>query len=88
MAKRSSQRSTGKQKLELSESPVIVERVLHIPDECVICQEKINANSVLFHCECIVTVCQGCAMLQVAAQRATYTDGKFHCSNSGLILIK
>ena len=74
MTKRTSPRSSASNKQKLS--PVTEERVLHIPDECVICQEKINANSVLFHCECIVTVCQGCAMLQVAAQRATYTNGK------------
>ena len=72
MTKRASQKSSASNKQKLFPE----ERVLHIPDECVICQEKINANSVLFHCECIVTVCQGCAMLQVAAQRATYTDGK------------
>ena len=53
-----------------------MELVLHIPEECVICQDRIINNSVLFHCECIVTVCQDCAMLQVAAQRATYTDGQ------------
>lgn len=48
---------------------------INIPYECLVCQTDITNNSVLFHCDCIVVICQECAILQVAAQRSTYLDG-------------
>lgn len=50
-------------------------KLINIPDECLVCQSDITNNSVLFHCDCIVVICQECALLQVAAQRTTYLEG-------------
>jgi hypothetical protein len=44
-------------------------------NECIVCCSDILNNSVLFHCECIVVICQKCARQQVAAQRSTFHDG-------------
>lgn len=46
-----------------------------ISEKCLVCDNDINRNSVLFHCECIVVFCQQCALYQIAAQRDTYQSG-------------
>jgi hypothetical protein len=61
-----------KSKKNLYFRPVIAS---DIPNECLVCRTEITNNSVLFHCECIVVICQACATLQISAQKSTYVEG-------------
>lgn len=36
-----------------------------VPEVCLVCDNPIKKNSVLFHCECVVVFCQDCAPYQV-----------------------
>jgi hypothetical protein len=47
-----------------------------IPNTCIVCTADIYRNSVLFHCECMATLCQACALNQIAAQPNTYFKGE------------
>lgn len=49
---------------------------LDIPDCCVVCYSSIVlGTSVLFHCECVIALCQTCALQQICSQRYTYLRG-------------
>jgi hypothetical protein len=49
---------------------------LDIPDCCVVCYSNITlGTSVLFHCECVIALCQSCAFQQICSQRYTYLRG-------------
>lgn len=48
---------------------------IFLPDCCLVCDSPILKNSVLFHCECVVAMCQSCALYQIAAQPQTYHNG-------------
>jgi len=46
-----------------------------LPNTCLVCDDDILRNSVLFHCECVVAMCNTCACNQIAAQVTTYSKG-------------
>lgn len=45
------------------------------PESCLVCDNDIESNSVLFHCECVVALCSDCAINQVAFQQTTFHKG-------------
>jgi hypothetical protein len=52
------------------------ERIMDIPNQCIVCYNFITpGQSVLFHCECVIAMCQSCSFAQIRAQHFTYLRG-------------
>jgi hypothetical protein len=49
---------------------------MDIPSQCIVCYNFITSGqSVLFHCECVIAMCQSCSFAQIRAQHFTYLRG-------------
>jgi hypothetical protein len=49
---------------------------MEIPTCCLVCDNPITTGqSVLLHCECVIAICQSCALAQITAQHYTYLRG-------------
>jgi hypothetical protein len=65
----------ARSKVNKAKTPVKTKEKTHFPDSCLVCDSKINQNSVLFHCECVVAMCNQCAINMISFQKATYLSG-------------
>ena len=72
-----SKRRSIASKLVHSNNNVTEKEHVTFPEICLVCDNQIQNNSVLFHCECIVALCKDCAIAQVAFQPFTFYKGRY-----------